>query len=120
MTLYHCLKPAHIYAQPCDDCPDPSLCELRADASPDLVGTTCGPPLVPQSELEFTGRVVSLPILPCFNPWVKWYRHPIYWWKWRHFRKDVKVMEAAVDPDFKRMVDEALDNAFLNGTGGEK
>lgn len=62
--------------------------------------------------------VIELEIMPCLNPWVKWYRHPIYWWKWRHFRKDVKVLSEAVDPEFKRKFNEELDRVFLFGNGG--
>lgn len=61
--------------------------------------------------------VISVEILPCLNPYVRWYRHPIWWWKWRHFRHDVKVMEEAVDPDFRQKFNEELDRQILYGTG---
>lgn len=59
--------------------------------------------------------VVEVEILPCLNPYVKWYRHPIWWWKWRHFRHDVKVMEEAVDPEFRDKFNEELERKILEG-----
>lgn len=65
-------------------------------------------------EGPFTVHHIPVIVTPYPSPW----EHPIRWWRMRHLRHDIKVMEAAVDPDFKRLVDEALDEAFLNGTGG--
>lgn len=63
--------------------------------------------------------VIKIEILPCLNPYVKWYRHPIWWWKWRHFRRDVKVMEEAVDPEFRQKFHEELDRKILEGSGDD-
>lgn len=75
------------------------------------------PPLKEAPELI---GVVKVEILPCLNPYVKWYRHPIWWWKWRHFRKDVKVMEEAVDPEFRQKFHEELDRVIIEGKGDKR
>lgn len=48
-----------------------------------------------------------------------WWRHPISWWKMRHFRADVKALEDS-SPFGKYMAEkmrEQEDDAFLYGTG---
>jgi hypothetical protein len=50
---------------------------------------------------------------PFCSPW----RHPIWWWKMRHLRADIRLLEAEVDPAFSRRMRELEDEAFLNGTG---
>lgn len=79
--------------------------------------TESRPPLKDDKELL---NVVKVEILPCLNPYVKWYRHPIWWWKWRHFRHDVKVLEEAVDPEFKQKFDEELERQIMFGTGAKE
>lgn len=60
--------------------------------------------------------VHHLPVIctPYPSPW----EHPIYWWKMRHLRHDIKVMTEAVDPELKRKFEELEARAFINGTGG--
>ncbi len=63
-------------------------------------------------------QVTEIPTIiknPHCSPW----RHPIWWWKMRHLRHDVKVMSEAVDPEFKQKFDEELERKILHGTGEE-
>lgn len=58
-------------------------------------------------------KVESIIPQPFCSPW----RHPIWWWKFRHLRADIKLLEAEVDPRFSRRMRELEDEAFLNGSG---
>lgn len=51
---------------------------------------------------------------PFCSPW----RHPVWWWKLRHLRADIRLLEEEVDPAFSQRMRELEDEAFLNGTGG--
>lgn len=51
------------------------------------------------------------------GPFCKWYRNPIWWWKVRHLRADIELLESEVDPAFSKRMRELEDEAFLNGTG---
>lgn len=60
-----------------------------------------------------TKALSSIIPTPFCSPW----RHPIWWWKMRHWRHDIKVMNEAVDPEFSQKLRELEDDAFLKGTG---
>jgi hypothetical protein len=51
------------------------------------------------------------------GPFCKWYRNPIWWWKMRHLRADILLLESEVDPAFSKRMRELENKAFLNGTG---
>lgn len=51
------------------------------------------------------------------GPFVRWWQHPIWWWKMRHLRRDVLLLEAEIDPRYSRRMRQLEDNAFLNGKG---
>lgn len=61
-----------------------------------------------------TWKIESIIPSPFCSPW----RHPIWWWKLRHLRADIRLLEAEVDPAFSRRMRELENDAFLNGTGG--
>lgn len=50
---------------------------------------------------------------PFCSPW----RHPIWWWKLRHLRADIRLLEEEVDPRFSKRMRELEDEAFLKGSG---
>jgi hypothetical protein len=50
---------------------------------------------------------------PFCSPW----RHPIWWWKLRHLRADINLLESEVDPNFSRRMRELEEEAFIHGTG---
>lgn len=54
-------------------------------------------------------------ILP--SPFCSPFRHPIWWWKFRHLRADIRLLEEEVDPALSKRMRELEDEAFLNGTG---
>jgi hypothetical protein len=52
---------------------------------------------------------------PFCSPW----RHPIWWWKLRHLRHDIRVLNE-VNPETSLVATELnrrLDDAFINGAG---
>ena len=51
------------------------------------------------------------------GPFVRWWQHPIWWWKLRHLRADTLLLEDEVDPRVSRRMRELEDGAFLNETG---
>lgn len=51
------------------------------------------------------------------GPFCKWYRNPIWWWKMRHLRADIRLLEDEVSPEFSKRMRELEDEAFLRGTG---
>lgn len=51
------------------------------------------------------------------SPFCSFWRHPIWWWKLRHLRADILLLESEVDPRFSRRMRELEDEAFLNGRG---
>lgn len=55
------------------------------------------------------------PIIP--TPFCSPFRHPIWWWKLRHLRRDTRLLESEVDPAVSRRMRELEDEAFLNGKG---
>lgn len=70
------------------------------------------------SKTEF----ISMPsIIP--TPYCRWFEHPVWWWKMRHLRADIKFHQDALDgmlsADMQRRLNELEDEAFLNGTGGK-
>lgn len=52
------------------------------------------------------------------GPFCKWYRNPIWWWKMRHLRADILLLESEMDPELSRRMQALEEQAFLNGTGG--
>lgn len=50
---------------------------------------------------------------PFCSPW----RHPIWWWKFRHLRADICLLEDEIDPAVSRRMRELEDEAFLKGSG---
>jgi hypothetical protein len=56
------------------------------------------------------------------TPYPRWYEHPIYRWKMRHLRADIKFHQDALDgmlsSDMQRRLTALEDDMFLNGTGG--
>lgn len=51
------------------------------------------------------------------HPFVPPWRHPVWWWKMRHFRKDIRALEADIHPEVRKCFDEMQNDVFLNGTG---
>lgn len=51
------------------------------------------------------------------GPFCKWYRNPIWWWKMRHLRADIQLLEDEVDPAVSQRMRELEEQAFLMGTG---
>jgi len=51
------------------------------------------------------------------GPFVPFWRHPIWWWKMRHLRADIRLLESEVDPAFSKRMRELEDEAFLYGKG---
>lgn len=51
------------------------------------------------------------------GPYCKWYRNPIWWWKMRHLRADIELLESEVDPAISRRMQELEEQAFLVGAG---
>lgn len=37
------------------------------------------------------------------HPFVKWYRHPVWWWKMRFLRQDIRYLEKHESPLAARM-----------------
>jgi hypothetical protein len=59
-------------------------------------------------------RVVTQ-IIP--HPFVKPWRHPVWWWKMRHLRRDLREESEAVVGELGQRLRELEDDAFINGTG---
>lgn len=66
----------------------------------------------PPPELEVV-KVESVIPHPFCSPW----RHPIWWWKMRHLRADIRLLEDEVDPAVSRRMRELEEEAFLTGSG---
>ena len=49
------------------------------------------------------------------GPFCSPFRHPIWWWKWRHLRRDTLLLEAEMDPLLSKRMRELEDEAFLYG-----
>lgn len=61
-------------------------------------------------------RVVAS-IIP--GPFVKVWRHPVWWWKMRHLRADLQSLQCDFPggAEWARQIREEEDRAFLYGTG---
>lgn len=57
-------------------------------------------------------RIEGIMPSPFCSPW----RHPIWRWRLRHLRKDIRVLDK-VNPDFTTRLRELEDEVFLYGTG---
>lgn len=66
---------------------------------------------------EDDGPLVIHHIPVVVTPYPSKWEHPIRWWRMRHLRHDIKVMDE-ITPDFKRKFDEIEAEAFINGMGG--
>jgi hypothetical protein len=69
--------------------------------------------------VELKVKVVKT-IIP--GPFCSPFRRPIWWWKMRHMRADIRAMEKenALSPlplHIKRAIERAEHDAFLNGGG---
>lgn len=51
------------------------------------------------------------------GPFCKWYRNPIWWWKMRHLRADIKTLEDEIGPELLERFRKLEEDAFINGTG---
>lgn len=55
------------------------------------------------------------------GPFCKWYRNPIWWWKMRHFRADIKTLKRiAPGPLVTARLRELEVRAFIHETGGSR
>lgn len=57
-------------------------------------------------------KVKSIVMGPFVKPW----RHPVWWWKMRHMRRDIRVLDQ-INPDLSSRMREIEDEHFLKGTG---
>lgn len=57
-------------------------------------------------------KVKSIVKGPFCSPW----RHPIWWWKMRHMRADIRVLDQ-INPDLSSKMREMEDDRFLRGSG---
>lgn len=63
-------------------------------------------------------KLPSILPTPLCSPW----RHPIWWWKLRHLRADLRLREEELGNDpaaaaLNNMLEKKMNDAFLNGSG---